>query len=101
MYVVLVVLGWNEAMAVLFNPLYFTFVLVALASAYAIVQLGLVGPLYQVTRTVGNELQRQATNRLREHFVQPALAEPVRARSQSIQEEEQEEVREDLRRRQI
>lgn len=32
MYGVLVVLGWNEAMAVLFNPLYFTFLLVALAS---------------------------------------------------------------------
>lgn len=33
MYGVLVVLGWNEAMAVLFNPMYFTFLLVALASA--------------------------------------------------------------------
>jgi len=32
MYGVLVVLGWNEAMAVLFNPLYFTFLLVALAT---------------------------------------------------------------------
>ena len=33
MYGVLVVLGWNEAMAVLFNPLYFTFLLFAAASA--------------------------------------------------------------------
>lgn len=33
MYGVLVVLGWNEAMAVLFNPLYFTMLLVLLASA--------------------------------------------------------------------
>jgi protein SEY1 len=33
MYGVLVVLGWNEAMAVLFSPVYFTFLLVALASA--------------------------------------------------------------------
>jgi hypothetical protein len=32
MYGVLVVLGWNEAMAVLFNPLYFSFLLVALAT---------------------------------------------------------------------
>lgn len=32
MYGVLVVLGWNEAMAVLFNPLYFTFLLIALAA---------------------------------------------------------------------
>lgn len=34
MYGVLVVLGWNEAMVVLFNPLYFTFMLCALAAAW-------------------------------------------------------------------
>ena len=78
MYGVLVVLGWNEAMAVLFNPLYFTFLLIALATTwvwfyfhflsvaceltylcfirYAIIQLGLVGPLFQVTRTIGKEV---------------------------------------------
>ena len=33
MYGVLVVLGWNEAMVVLFNPLYFAMLLVLLASA--------------------------------------------------------------------
>ncbi len=32
-YMLLVVLGWNEAMAVLFNPLYFTMLLMALGSA--------------------------------------------------------------------
>lgn len=34
MYGVLVVLGWNEAMMVLFNPLYFTMLLILLVSAY-------------------------------------------------------------------
>ncbi len=34
-YGALVVLGWNEAMAILFNPLYFTFLLLALAGSYA------------------------------------------------------------------
>lgn len=34
MYGVLVVLGWNEAMVVLFNPLYFAMLLVLLASSY-------------------------------------------------------------------
>jgi len=76
----LVVLGWNEAMVVLFNPFYFAWLLVALATAYAIIQLGLAGPLLQLTQTVGGEVQRQATIRLREHFSQPVLAEPVRAR---------------------
>ncbi len=33
MYGMLVVLGWNEAMAILFNPLYFTFLLFALAAS--------------------------------------------------------------------
>ena len=33
-YGILVVLGWNEAMFVLFNPLYFTMLLVGLVSAY-------------------------------------------------------------------
>jgi hypothetical protein len=98
MYGVLVVLGWNEAMAVLFNPLYFTFLLIALVTAYAIVQLGLVGPLFQVSRTIGYEIQRQASNRLREHFAQPVLAEPVRARP--IEDAfENDEVEETVRRR--
>ncbi|KAJ6489560.1 RHD3/Sey1 [Mycena vitilis] len=94
MYGILVVLGWNEAMAVLFNPLYFTFLLFGLGLAYAIVQLGLVGPLFQITRTIGNEVQRQASTRLREHFSTPVLTEPVRA---GIKEEEDDN--DDLRRR--
>jgi len=93
MYGVLVVLGWNEAMAVLFNPLYFTFLLIALATTYAIIQLGLVGPLFQVSRTIGNEIQRQATNRLREHFAQPVLAEPIQTRQMEDAFENDEEMR--------
>jgi len=34
MYGALVVLGWNEAMSVLFNPLYFAMILILGASAY-------------------------------------------------------------------
>lgn len=33
LYGVIAVLGWNEAMAVLFNPLYFTMLIIALAGA--------------------------------------------------------------------
>lgn len=33
MYGALAILGWNEAMAILFNPIYFALVLVGLASA--------------------------------------------------------------------
>lgn len=79
MYGVLVVLGWNEAMAVLFNPLYFTFLLFGLASAYMIIQLGLTGPLLQVTKSVATEVQRQGAQKLREALATPAEPQPVRA----------------------
>lgn len=81
MYGVLVVLGWNEAMVVLFSPLYFTFTLMTLVTSYIIVKLGLTGPLFQVSKTVFAEVQTQATNRMRDHFSQPILAQPVRASS--------------------
>ncbi|KAI0321065.1 protein SEY1 [Amylostereum chailletii] len=79
MYGVLVVLGWNEAMAVLFNPLYFTMVLLMIATAWVIVQLNMVGPLLHVSGSVAREVQRQAESRLREHFSEPARAQAQRA----------------------
>lgn len=70
-YGALVVLGWNEAMAVLFNPVYFAMLLVLAAGAYIVLQLGLAGPLFQVTRTVMNEVKRIGTEKLREAFAEP------------------------------
>jgi len=55
MYGVLVVLGWNEAMMVIFNPLYFALLLGILGGSWVIVQLNLVGPLFAVGRTVTGE----------------------------------------------
>ncbi|KAF8647142.1 hypothetical protein AX16_006973 [Volvariella volvacea WC 439] len=80
MYGVLVVLGWNEAMLVLSSPLYFTFMLISVVSAYVILQLGLAGPLYQVLKTVVAEIQRQIAVKLREQFAEPATAQPYRIR---------------------
>ena len=77
MYGVLVVLGWNEAMVVLFNPLYFTMLLILLVSAYVfscplliwigltefscdsyvIVQLGMTGPVLQILKSLGGEVR--------------------------------------------
>jgi hypothetical protein len=65
MYGVLVVLGWNEAMAVLFNPLYFAMLLILGASAsvhlslrdcrlilrYIILQLAMASFQPRTTRT--------------------------------------------------
>ncbi|THH02272.1 hypothetical protein EW026_g592 [Hermanssonia centrifuga] len=47
------------------------------AGAWLIVQLGLVGPVFQITRTVGTEVQRQLGNRLREHFSSSAHTQPI------------------------
>jgi hypothetical protein len=61
--------------------------LVAAASSYIVLQLGLAGPIFQVARTVANEVKRIGTEKLREAFAEPApqqrtlerphLAEPV------------------------
>jgi len=84
MYGLLVVLGWNEAMAILFNPLYFALLVVGVATAYIVFQLGLAGPLLQVTRTVMGEVKRIGTDKLREAFAEPPasssgrrLADPI------------------------
>ncbi|GFZ46730.1 Hydrolase acting on GTP to facilitate cellular and subcellular movement [Saitozyma sp. JCM 24511] len=89
MYGALAVLGWNEAMAVLFNPLYFALLLIAAASSYIILQLGLAGPILQVSKTVFYEVKRLATEKLREAFAEDSsgasgartLAQPVPASS--------------------
>ncbi|KAF8331879.1 protein SEY1 [Cantharellus anzutake] len=80
-YILLVVLGWNEAMAVLFNPVYFAVLLSALGSVWIIIKLNLVGPLYAVTTAVTTEIQRQATAKLRAHFAQPQLGAPIVAQN--------------------
>ncbi|KAI0675379.1 root hair defective 3 GTP-binding protein [Trametes maxima] len=81
-YGMLVVLGWNEAMVVLFNPLYFAMLLVLLASIWIIIQLGMVGPVLQILKTLGGEVHRQVDHRLREHFSEPQQRTvPVRASS--------------------
>ncbi|KAI9571146.1 RHD3/Sey1 [Boletus coccyginus] len=80
MYGVMVVLGWNEAMMVLFNPMYFVMLITMVTAAYIIAKLGLTGPLLQLCKTVAGEIQQQVTDRLRDHFSQPAVEQPVRAK---------------------
>ena len=82
MYGVMLVLGWNEMMAVLRSPLYFTFLLVVLASAYVVWLLNLSGPLLSVSQAMGREVHRLADEQLRKHFSQPlagtrVLSQPV------------------------
>ncbi|KAH9957358.1 RHD3/Sey1 [Russula dissimulans] len=92
-YGMLVVLGWNEAMMILFNPLYFTLMLILAASSWIIVQLNLAGPLMHVGGSIALEMKRQAEIRLKEHFT-----EPLRAQAQQAAIEDDDEAPEQRRR---
>ncbi|KIP06964.1 hypothetical protein PHLGIDRAFT_90150 [Phlebiopsis gigantea 11061_1 CR5-6] len=89
MYGVLVVLGWNEAMYVLFNPIYIMLLLITGATGYVMLQLGLVGPAMQIAKTMGGEVHRQLETRLREHFAQPISSQPVRNQTRTIEDEDE------------
>ncbi|KAI0297208.1 protein SEY1 [Multifurca ochricompacta] len=88
-YGALVVLGWNEAMMILFNPLYVALLLVLAGGAWIIVQLNLAGPLMHVGSSIAFEVKRQAESRLREHF-----AEPLRAQAHATAIEDEDDTRE-------
>jgi protein SEY1 len=51
-YVLLLVLGWNELMAVLRNPVLFVLFVLMSGGGYLVVQAGLLGPLMKVGNAV-------------------------------------------------
>lgn len=95
MYGVLVVLGWNEFMVVLFNPLYFAMLAVLGATGYIILQLGLLGPIIQISRKVIAEAKQIATDKLREAFAPPP-EQPQRVRAHENTGEPKREMRPEL-----
>ena len=77
MYVVLIVLGWNEAMAVLHSPVYFTLLCMLLASAYVVWRMNLAGPMLTVTTHVAKELRALGEQQLRVYLDAPGTAHPA------------------------
>lgn len=77
MYVVLIVLGWNEAMAVLHSPVYFTLLCMLLASAYVVWRMNLAGPMLTVTTHVAKELRALGEQQLRVYLDAPSAAHPA------------------------
>ncbi|GAA5838782.1 hypothetical protein JCM5353_000189 [Sporobolomyces roseus] len=67
-YGVLVVLGWNEFVAVIRSPIYFTFLLLAGAAAYVTWSLNMTGPVIAVTKGVTNEVVRTVNEQLHNYF---------------------------------
>ena len=77
MYVVLIVLGWNEAMAVLHSPVYFTLLRMLLASAYVVWRMNLAGPMLTVTTHMARELRALGEQQLRVYLDAPSAAHPA------------------------
>lgn len=77
MYVVLIVLGWNEAMAVLHSPVYFTLLCMVLASAYVVWRMNLAGPMLTVTTHLAKELRALGEQQLRVYLDAPSAAHPA------------------------
>ncbi|CED85425.1 root hair defective 3 gtp-binding protein [Phaffia rhodozyma] len=65
-------LGFNEFMAVITNPLYFSTLLILIVSAYFVHKFGLSGPLVQVVTAVYKEVQRLGVEKMKEIFSEDA-----------------------------
>jgi protein SEY1 len=51
-YILLLVLGWNELMAVLRNPIWIVLFAILAGGGYLVVQAGLIGPLMKIGNAV-------------------------------------------------
>ncbi|CEQ40273.1 SPOSA6832_01887 [Sporobolomyces salmonicolor] len=67
-YGVLAVLGWNEFVAVIRSPVYFTMLLLLGAAAYVTWSLNMTGPVIAVARGVSNEVIRTVNEQLHNYF---------------------------------
>ncbi|KAK9480579.1 RHD3/Sey1 [Lipomyces japonicus] len=65
-YLLLLVLGWNEFMAVLRNPLYFTMLAVIAGFSYAAYHLNLLGPLATMSNAAFDQAVLIGKEKLRE-----------------------------------
>ncbi|KAJ2237338.1 Dynamin-like GTPase that mediates homotypic ER fusion [Coemansia sp. RSA 485] len=77
MIALLVFLGWNEAMTVLFNPLYLVLVAMLGGTAFVIHSLGLWGPVFRAANGMAGMANDQV-----HHFLVEAVnrTEPVKAK---------------------
>ncbi|PVH16890.1 uncharacterized protein CXQ87_004448 [Candidozyma duobushaemuli] len=68
-YVVIVVLGWNEFMAVLRNPFFFTLLVMFGAGGYILWHMGLLGPSMMVAQRAFDEAVAVGKTKLREILI--------------------------------
>ncbi|KAJ3381341.1 Dynamin-like GTPase that mediates homotypic ER fusion, partial [Entophlyctis sp. JEL0112] len=63
------ILGWNELMMVLFNPVYFALLAIFAGGFYISWQYGLIGPIYKVVKATLSEVGSQAVHELKKNGV--------------------------------
>lgn len=68
-YLVILVLGWNEFMAVLRNPFFFTLLLLLGAGVYVLYLMNLLGPAFVVVQRLVDEAMAVGKEKLREFLV--------------------------------
>lgn len=69
-YLVILVLGWNEFMAVLRNPFFFTLLLILGAAVYLMYLMGVLGPAVTVGRRMAQEAVAISKEKLREFVIE-------------------------------
>ncbi|KAF5211039.1 Dynamin-like GTPase that mediates homotypic ER fusion [Clavispora lusitaniae] len=68
-YIVILVLGWNEFMAILRNPFFFTLLIMLAGATYVMYSMNLLGPASIVVQRMANEALGLAKEKLREFVV--------------------------------
>lgn len=68
-YLIILVLGWNEFMAVIRNPFFFSLILLGAAAFYGLYTTNLLGPAMTVGQRVVEETLAMAKQKLREFVV--------------------------------
>ncbi|KAH6620622.1 protein SEY1 [Chaetomium sp. MPI-SDFR-AT-0129] len=85
-YVVLLVLGWNEIVMVLRNPILFMLILVMGGGTYVAYTLNLLGPMMQMANAASNQAVEIGKEKLRDFLesnetVRQAIAMPARSQN--------------------
>lgn len=68
-YLIIVVLGWNEFMAIIRNPIFFTLIIIIGAGTYVMYQLNLLKPAMVVAQRMGEETLDIAKQKLKEFLI--------------------------------
>jgi hypothetical protein len=64
MFILIIILGWNEFMAVLRNPLYFLFIAAFGITFYALYRTNMLQPLLKIIRSILRDIGRQIVEKI-------------------------------------